>query len=75
MTRAEIAAFNAGVAAVIDMAQAAADAMAAKLVEKPTRYPFAAEALQAIADEACVLLKPLSIASEIPTLRMEITTR
>ena len=56
MTAAEIRAFNAGVAAVLALAQASADAVTAKLVEKPTRFNFAVGALASLADEGRALL-------------------
>lgn len=53
---AEIAAFNAGVAAVADLARRSAAAVEKSITRKPTRFNFAAEALSALADEAAQLL-------------------
>ncbi len=62
MTRRETEAFNHGVLAVLALAQASADAMTARLVEKPTRFNFAASALQALADEGRTLLLAVAAA-------------
>ena len=59
MTRAETAAFNQGVAAVIDLAERSAAVLQAKLVDKPTRYSFAIEALAAVADASLALMMPV----------------
>ena len=59
MTRSETMAFNAGVAAVLDLALASAEAIKPRLIEKPTRYNFAIGALQALAAEGQELLKQL----------------
>ncbi len=58
MTRAEAAAFNQGVAAAVDLAERSAVALQAKLVDKPTRYSFAIEALKAVAEGSLALMVP-----------------
>ncbi len=58
MTRNEAQAFNAGVCAVLDLARRSADALEAKLIERPTRYNFAVGALHGLAEEGVVLLLP-----------------
>jgi hypothetical protein len=59
MTRAEILAFNAGLAALAAVSAASADALRVRLVEKPTRYTFAIEALEGIVEAAADLMLPL----------------
>lgn len=59
MTPNEVRAFNAGVAAVTALASQAAQAMRSREKLAPTRYPFATEALQAIADEAAAFTLPM----------------
>ena len=59
MTRSEIAAYNAGIVALAALAAAAADRLAARLEERPTRYAFAIEALDSIVEGATELLVPL----------------
>jgi len=58
MNPAELIAYRAGVRAVVDLAERIAAAMDARAKEKPTRYPFAAEALRGLAEEADALLQP-----------------
>lgn len=60
MTRAEAIAFNSGLLTAATLAQAAAEALKARVVEKPTRYPFAIEALSAVAAEAVALMHPVA---------------
>jgi len=57
MTKAEVAAFNSGVLTVLALAERTAASMEARMVLKPTRYNFAAEALRALAEEGRALLK------------------
>ncbi len=57
MTKTEIAAFDAGVLTVLELAKRTAAAMEARMVLRPTRYNFAAEALNALAEEGRTLLK------------------
>ena len=59
MTSAEIAAYNAGVTAVLDLARASTDALLPKLKTQPTRINFAIGVLDGIADEGRALLIPL----------------
>ena len=59
MTPREIVAYNAGVAAVLDLARATSAALAPRLVEMPTRFNFAMGALDGIAEEGRALLIPL----------------
>ncbi len=58
MTRNEAQAYNAGIRAVLDLARRSADALEAKLIERPTRYNFAIGALHGLAEEGAVLLLP-----------------
>ena len=59
MTRAEIVAHNRGVAVVASLAAAAANALAARLVDKPTRFAFAIEALDAIVEASADVMVPM----------------
>lgn len=56
MTRSEITAYNAGIIAVLELALRSAQALEPRLIEKPTRYSFAIEALDALAEESAGLL-------------------
>ncbi len=58
MTRNEAQAYNAGVRVVLDLARRSADALQAKLIERPTRYNFAIGALDGLAEEGAALLLP-----------------
>ena len=66
MTRSEIIAYNAGVAGVLDLAKRSADALAPKVISKPTRYNFAIAALDAVAEEGRALLLPVPPADNAP---------
>ncbi len=58
LTRNEVKAYNAGVRAVLDLARRSADALEAKLVERPTRYNFAVGALHGLAEEGAAMMLP-----------------
>lgn len=58
MTRAETVAYNAGVAALAEIAAASAFVLRGRLVEKPTRYSFAVAALEGIVEAAESLMLP-----------------
>lgn len=58
MTAAEIDAYNAGVAAVLDLAKATSAALVPRLAERPTRFNFAIGALDGLADVGRALLLP-----------------
>ena len=59
MTRAEIVAFNRGLAAIANVAAASAAVLRARLVEAPTRFNFAIGALEGIIGAAADLTLPL----------------
>ncbi|SFK79124.1 hypothetical protein [Methylocapsa palsarum] len=58
-TRYEIEAYNAGVQAALDHAKIVAKALSADPSWKPTRIPFAADALDEFAEAGSLLLLPL----------------
>lgn len=70
MTRAETIAHNDGVMAMIDLANAAAQALEERITEAPTRFNFAIGALRGVAEEGKALLKPLAVVGE-PTVRVQ----
>lgn len=59
MTHAEILAYNAGVADLAAIAEAAADALRTRITEAPTRFNFAIAALDGIVEAAGDLKLPL----------------
>ena len=67
MNTREVDAYNAGVLAVLDLARSSAAAMTARLVEKPTRYNFAAGAFAGLAEEGRALLLPTPLANSSTT--------
>ena len=68
MNNAEIAAYNAGVAAVLALAKRSADALAPKITQRPTRYNFAIAALDAVAEEGRALLFPVPPTDNAPAV-------
>ena len=63
MTPAETRAYNAGVAAVLDLAAVTSDALAPRLTRQPTRINFAMGALDGLAEEGRALLLPVPVPS------------
>ncbi|ACK51689.1 hypothetical protein Msil_2769 [Methylocella silvestris BL2] len=59
MTQAEALAYNAGVRATLDYAKLVAQALSADPSWKPTRIPFAADALDEFAEAAQTLFIPM----------------
>ena len=60
MTRAEIIAYNAGLATAIALATASAAALRLRLSERPTRFNYAVGALEGFVEAATdLVLKPL----------------
>lgn len=60
MTRSEILAHNAGIALVVTLAARSSDALIGRLTERPTRFSYAIEALDAIVEAGAALALPLS---------------
>ncbi len=57
MTKSEIATFDAGVLAVLDLAARTAESLRPQLARRPTRIGFAVAALEGLAEEGQALLK------------------